>query len=370
MTVRAIKYKKDIKKFVLFPFSLYEKDTPWVPPLISDQMKYLDPTHNPYHQHSDVQLFLAEREGKVVGRISAHTNKPHNIFHEDKVGFFGFFEAIDEQEVSDKLFAAAEKWLRERGCDTIRGPLNFSTNDECGLLVDGFETAPFIMMPHNHSYYQKLIESAGFEKSKDLFAYHITGNEMPERLIKIANLISKKTTITVRSLSKDKKGLKKDLETIFTIYRKAWERNWGFVPLTDKEFDHLVKTLLPIVDSDLVFLAYYDGEPVGFSVALPDYNIILKKMNGRLFPFGIIKALIYKNKVKRLRVLVMGLVKEHQKKGIDGLFYYHTYKNGLAKGINEAEFSWILEDNIEMNNVASRLGAVVHKTYRIFDKEL
>jgi len=370
MKVRPIKKKSDIKKFILFPFSLYQKESCWVPPLISDQIKYLDPTHNPYFQHSDVQLFLAERDGKIVGRISAHTNKPHNLFHEDKVGFFGFFEAIDEQEVSDALFNSAAKWLKERGCETMRGPMNFSTNDECGLLVDGFETPPFIMMTHNHRYYEPLIINSGLQKSKDLFAYHITGNEMPERLVKIANLISKKEAVSVRSLSKDKKGLKRDLEIIFTVYRKAWERNWGFVPLTDKEFEHLVKTLLPIVDAELVFLAYYNDEPVGFSVALPDYNIILKKMNGRVLPFGVFKALYYKNKIKRLRVMVMGLIKEYQKKGIDGLFYYHTYKNGLSKGFNEAEFSWILEDNVEMNNVATRLGAKVHKTYRVFDREL
>ena len=368
--VFPVKKRRDVKRFVKFPFSLYENDQCWVPPLISDQMKFFNPTKNPYYGHSEVRLFLAERDGRIVGRITAHTNKQHNVFHEDRVGFFGFFECINDQEVAKELFRTASDWLQKRGCDTIRGPLNLSVNDECGLLVDGFETSPFIMMPYNHQYYEELILSAGFRKSKDLYAYHMISDRMPERLQRFADIIARKEEVTVRSLAKTKKELKNDLETIFTLYRSAWERNWGFVPMTNKEFDHLVKTLLPIVDPDLVFIAYYQQKPVGFSVALPDYNIILKKMNGHVFPLGFFYALYYKNRIKRLRVLVMGLLKEYQKRGIDGLFYYHTTKNGFEKGYNEGEFSWVLEDNIEMNNVAQKLGATIHKTYRIFDKGL
>jgi GNAT superfamily N-acetyltransferase len=371
LKVVNVKKKKDLLRFIEFPFSLYPSESLWVPPLISDQLKFFAPGKNPYFGHSDVQLFLVTKDDSVVGRISAHTNKQHNLFHEDKVGFFGFFEAINDQEVSDLLFGTAIEWLRERGCDTMRGPLNFSVNDECGLLVDGFDTPPFIMMPHNHEYYEGLISGSGLIKSKDLYAYHLTGDEIPPRLQRFADIIAKKNEgIKVRSLAKNKKELKIDLETIFQLYRKAWEKNWGFVPLTGKEFDHLVQTLLPIVDADLVFIAYYEDKPVGFSVALPDYNQILKKMNGKLFPFGILKALYYKNKINRIRVLVMGVIKEYQKRGIDALFYYHTFKNGLAKGYHEAEFSWVLEDNKEMNNVALKLGANVHKTYRLFDKRI
>ncbi|MBW6516732.1 MAG: GNAT family N-acetyltransferase [Candidatus Cloacimonetes bacterium] len=370
LKVRPIKKKRDIKRFILFPFSLYERDSCWVPPLIGDQMKFFNPTKNPYYDHSEVCLFLAERDGKIVGRITAHTNKQHNVFHQDKVGFFGFFECINDQTVSNELFRVASEWLKARGCDTIRGPMNLSVNDEVGLLVDGFATPPFVMMPYNHQYYEELILKAGLTKSKDLYAYHLISDKIPERLQRFADIITKKEEISVKSLAKNKKELKKDLETIFTLYRSAWERNWGFVPMTDKEFDHLVQTLLPILDPDLVFIAYYQLKPVGFSVALPDYNIILKKMNGRLLPFGVLKALYYKKGIKRLRVMVMGLLKEYQKRGIDGLFYYHTTKNGFAKGFNEGEFSWVLEDNIEMNNVAHKLGATIHKTYRIFDKGL
>jgi hypothetical protein len=248
--------------------------------------------------------------------------------------------------------------------------MNFSVNEECGLLINNFNTPPFIMMPHNHPYYENLIYGYGFVKSKDLFAYHLVSDVIPDRLQRFADIITKKEGIKVRSLAKNKKELKNDLEIIFTIYRKAWERNWGFVPMTNKEFDHLVEIMLPIVDPDLVFIAYFGEEPVGFSVALPDYNIILKRMNGRILPFGFLKALYYRNRLSRLRVLVMGLIKEYQKKGIDGLFYYHTFKNGLKKGYNEGEFSWILEDNVEMNNVARKLGSEVHKIYRVFDKSI
>lgn len=370
LKIVPVKKKRDIKRFILFPFELYKDDQCWVPPLIGDQMKFFDPTKNPYFGHSEVRLFLAERDNRIVGRITAHTNKQHNVFHNDRVGFFGFFEAINDPAVSRLLLETAADWLIKRGCDTVRGPMNLSVNDECGLLIDNFALPPVIMMPYNKQYYEQLFLAAGFEKSKDLYAYHLVSDTMPERLQRFANIIARKEEITVRSLARKKKDLKKDLETIFTLYRGAWERNWGFVPMTSKEFDHLVKTLLPVVDPDLVFIAYYQGKPVGFSVALPDYNIILKKMNGKLFPFGFLQILKHRNKLKRLRVLVMGLLKEYQKRGIDGLFYYHTTKNGFEKGYNEGEFSWVLEDNVEMNNVAQKLGATIYKTYRVFDKRL
>ncbi len=370
--IRIFKAKKrrDLKRFVTFPFSLYRGNDCWTPPLISDQMKFFRPAKNPYYDHSEVQPFLAERDGQIVGRLTAHTNKQHNVYHKDKTGFFGFFECIDDPEVSSLLFGKAADWLAQRGCDIMRGPLNLSVNDECGLLVDGFSTPSFIMMPYNHSYYQELISGYGFTKARDLYAYHLSANAISGRLQRFADIIARKEDIVVSSLSKEKKKLKSELETIFSLYRGAWETNWGFVPLTGKEYDHIVKTMLPVVDPDLVFIAYYQGTPVGFSVALPDYNVILRKMQGRVLPFGVFKALYHKNRLSRLRVLLMGLLKEYQRKGIDGLFYYHTMKNGLAKGYNEGEFSWVLEDNTEMNNVARKLGAEVHKTYRIFDRSL
>lgn len=365
-----VKKKKDIRRFVTYPFELYKGDECWIPPLISEQMNYFDPRKNPYYDHSEIQPFIAERDNRIVGRLTAHTNKQHNVFHKDRTGFFGFFECCNDTQVSKMLFDKAGEWLKKRGCNIIRGPLSLSVNDQCGLLVEGFSTPPFIMMPYNQDYYEDLILDYGFGKTKDLYAYHLTSDNIPERLERLAEFIRRKEGIVVKSLSKKKKDLKRDLETIFTLYRGAWERNWGFVPMTGKEYDHLVKTLLPVVDPDLVFIAYYKDTPVGFSVALPDYNVLYRMLNGRLTPLGVIKVLLYKNRIKRLRVLLMGLLKEYQKKGIDGLFYYYTTKNGVSKGYDEGEFSWVLEDNVEMNNVARRLGAKMYKTYRIFDKEV
>ncbi len=370
ISVRKIKKKSDVDKFIKLPFKLYRKTTNWVAPLISEQRKFFNPSKNPYYDHSEVQLFLAEKDGEVVGRITAHTNKQHNLFHDDQVGFFGFFEAVNEEEVAQKLFAEATKWLRKRHCTSIRGPLNLSVNDECGLLVEGFTTPPFIMMPYNHEYYDNLITKAGLEKCKDLYAYLLTGDSVPSRLERVAKIIEKRSEVRIETLSNNKKKLRNDIETIFRIYRKAWEYNWGVVPMTTKEYQHTVDTIMGVVDPDLVLIAYVNHEPVGFSVALPDYNYILKKMRGHVLPFGFLIALYHKNRIKRLRVMLMGILKGYQKRGIDALFYYYTFKNGLSKGFNEAEFSWILEDNVEMNNVAKKLGAQIHKTYRIYEKQI
>ncbi len=361
--------KKELKEFIMLPFDLYKQDPHWVAPLIGDQIAFFNPKKNPYYRHSDVQLFMVKDKNKVVGRISAHTNTMHNKFYGDKVGFFGFFETIDKQEVAHLLIERAITWLEERGCESIRGPFNFSTNDECGLLIDGFESSPFVMMTHNHKYYENLIEKEGLVKAKDLYAWLLESNEMPAFLQKLGEgILAKETSFKVRDLNK--KNLKQEIETVFTIYQKAWEKNWGFVPMTRDEFDHLVQTLLPIVIPELVFIAEVDGEPAGFSVALPDYNQILKRLKGRVLPTGVFKALYYKNKIHSLRVITMGVISEYQNRGIDGLFYYYTWKIGLAMGYNIGEFSWVLEDNDKMNKIAQHLGAHVHKTYRIYEKQI
>ncbi len=370
MQVIPVKTKHDLKRFIKLPFQLYKDDPNWVPPLIMDQKNFFNPRKNPYYDHSEVQLFLVENNNRILGRISAQTNTQHNKFHNDKIGFFGFFECVEDQEVVDLLVETAFEWLRQKGCDTMRGPMNLSTNDELGLLIDGFDTPPYVMMPHTKKYYLGLLENAGLEKSMDLFAYELPVTEPPERLSRLTRKLQKRGNFTVRSLSKNKKEKKKDLETIFTIYRKAWERNWGFVPMTDKEFEHTVATILPIADPDLIFIAEVDGEPSGFSVTLPDYNFVLKKMKGKLFPFGLFKALYFKNKIKRVRVITMGVIKEFQNRGIDVVFYHKSYETAYnhKQKFTMGEISWILENNEMMNRVANTLGGKKHKTYRIFDK--
>ncbi|GAB1366758.1 GNAT family N-acetyltransferase [Candidatus Cloacimonadaceae bacterium] len=361
---------RQLKSFIMLPFELYKNEPNWVPPLIMDQKNFFNPKKNPYYQHSEVKLFLAEKDGKVVGRISAQSNTQHNKEHNENIGFFGFFECIDEQETANALFEAAYEWNRYRGFTSMRGPLNFSVNQECGLLVDGFDTPPMVMMLHNHRYYQKLYENWGLTKTMDLYAYLSERSEMPERIEKMVDILTKRYKVQIRSLSRNKKQMKKDIETVFEIYTKAWEYNWGNVPMTKAEFDHIVKELLPIADPDLVFFAEIEGKHAGFSLALPNYNEVLKVMNGRVNPITLVKAMRAKKRISSARVITMGIVKEFQGRGIDSIFHYHSYKNGLPKGYFKGEFSWVLESNLPMMHVAEKLDAKIYKTYRLYDKAI
>ena len=362
--------KKQLKDFILLPFKLYQKEPNWVPPLISDQKKFFNPKKNPYYDHSEVKLFLAQKDGETVGRISAHSNTQHNKEHNENIGFFGFFECIEEQEVANALFDAAFLWNSYRNFTAMRGPMNFSVNDECGLLIQGFDTPPMIMMPHNFPYYQKLYENYGFFKTMDLYAFISEYHSIPERVAKMAEIITKRNNVQIRSLSYNKKQRKKDIETVFKIYTRAWQYNWGNVPMTKAEFDLLVAELLPIVDPDMVFIAEVNNQLAGFSLTLPNFNEVLKVMQGKVTPVSILKALKAKKHITSVRVITMGIVKEFQGKGIDTLLYYYTFKKGLPKGYYRSEFSWVLENNIPMINVAEKLGAKIYKTYRLYDKAI
>ena len=362
--------KKHLMQFIMLPFELYKNDPNWVAPLISEQKKFFNPKKNPYYQHSAVQLFLALDEDKVVGRISAHSNTEHNKEHKENIGFFGFFDSIDSQEVADKLFSAAYEWNRYRGFSSMRGPMNFSVNHEVGLLVDGFDTPPMVMMRHDHPYYQKLFINGGMQKTMDLYAYLSYRTEMPERIDRVAAAIEKRTGITIRHLAKDKEQRRKDIETVFEIYTKAWEYNWGNVPMTKAEFHHTVEELLPLADPELVLIAEKSGQLAGFSLAMPNFNEVLKVMHGRVNPITLVKAMIAKKKISSARVITMGVIKEFQGRGIDSLFYYYSYKNGLPKGYYNGEFSWVLENNTMMIRVAEMLDAIRYKTYRLYDKPI
>ena len=374
ITITKVASRSDLMRFIKLPFTLYKNDPYWVAPLIMEQKSFFNPKKNPYYEHSEVQLFLAMKGKQVVGRISAQTNTQHNKFHEDKVGFFGFFESVNDQDVADKLFDAAAQWLRDKGLDTMRGPMNFSTNHECGLLVKGFDSSPFILMTHNPEWYQQLYEQAGLIKEMDLLAYLIPRSKTPERLARVVNKLEKRGRFTVRELSsKNKKELRKDIETVFTIYSQAWEKNWGFVPATRREFDNEIDQVLSIIRPEFFYLAYVDDKPAGFYVALPDYNQILKKMKGRVFPFGFLHAIFGRNKITAMRVVTMGVVKEFQNRGIDTVFYTRNFmiaNNHPTLDIKNAEMSWILENNVMMNRIASNLGGDAYKRYRIYDRKI
>lgn len=352
----------------MLPFRLYKDDPNWVPNLISDDKKHLSPRHNPFFLHSEAELYLAIKDGQVVGRISAHTNTRHNLTHNDKAGFFGFFECINDVEVARALLDEAMRWNKTKGRDKVMGPFSFTINDECGLLVDGFDSPPMIMNTHSRPYYQKLLSEAGFAKAMDMYAYLSERTEMPKRIERIASAIQRRTGVKIKSLSHNKKQRAEDIKKIFKVYAKAWEDNWGNVPMTQEELEHITKQLLPLADPELVFLAEIEDEPVGFCLAMPNFNEVLKVMHGRVNPCTMIKALRAQKRISSARVITMGLIDGYRQKGIDTLFYYYAYKNGLPKGYFKGEFSWVLENNTMMLRVAEMLDAIRYKTYRIYEK--
>lgn len=362
--------KSDLKKFLKFAFKIYENDIYWVPPLFYDKLKLINKKINPLFKSADMDLFMAKKDGKYVGRIAAIKNDTHNKIHNDKVGFFGFFECINDQQVANKLFDTASKWLVERGCEVMRGPANPTSNDEYGLLVEGFDDSPRIMMTYNPKYYIDLIENYGFQKAKDLFAYRIDNEKLckSEKLVRIAEIARQRSKMVIRQINM--KDFKNELEKIKYVYNKAWAPNWGFVPLTDEEIDNLAKDLKPLVEPSLVLFGEIEGKTVGFALVMLDYNEIMKSFKGKLLPFNFLKLYTQKKKITWARVLTLGLIPEYQKKGLDASFYYDIMKRAEKVGIMKGEASWILEDNEMMNRGAIAMNGELYKKYRIYDKKI
>lgn len=364
--VRPVTRDDELRAFIRLPWRIYRNDPAWVPPLRRDVRRMLDPAVHPFHRHSDVRTFLALRDGRPVGRIAAIHNRRHVEVHDEPVGFFGFFESVEDPEVSSALFDAAAGWLRERGLEVMRGPTSFSTNEETGLLVEGFDRPPAILMPHNPPYYPRLVRDYGFHEAKTLLAYWLEAESAPERLVRIADAVRERSDLTVRSL--DMNRFDEELARVKRIYNAAWEENWGFVPMTEAEFDYMAAELKPVLDPDLaIFVEDADGRAVGFGLSLPDYNMAIRHADGRLFPFGLLKIRWHARKIDRLRVLALGLLPEYRRRGVDGILYVETFRRGLARGIDSGEFSWVLEDNERMKRPLERMGAHVHKRYRLYD---
>ena len=369
--IAPVRNRQDLHQFTQLPWHLYSDDPAWVPPLLFDLKKLLSPKKHPFHKHADVQYFLARLNGQVVGRIAAIVNHRHIQFHNESVGFFGFFESIDDQDVAQALLAAAEQWVGQRGVRSVRGPMSFSTNEECGLLVNGFNTAPMVMMSHHRPYYARLIRTAGYAKAKDLLAYLIDLREdatIPERLVHGVQRLQRKQAITIRSI--DVRRFEEEVRLLHGIYHRAWEHNWGFVPMTEAEVDLLAHTLRLVADPKLCLIAELDNRPVGFALALPDYNQVLRRMNGRLFPLGGLKLLWYKRRIDALRVLLLGTNPDVRVRGLDAMLYLKLWQEVLAYGYRLVECSWILEDNWSMQRGLERMGARIYKTYRVFEKTL
>ena len=367
--VIEVKDRAHLAAFIHFPWKVYKYEPNWVAPLVGEEYKLHNFNKHPFWKHAEAKYFLAVDKGQVLGRIAAIYDPNFISFQELNWGYWGFFECIHNQGVANSLFEAAANWLKNKGVEAAIGPMNPSTNYSCGLLVKGFDSPPVVMMTYNPKYYIELIEGYGMEKAKDLWAWIVDTPRIPERLEKLGNYALKKGGFTIRKVDFSK--IDEEIRRIFGIYNKAWEKNWGFVPMTEAEFLHLAKELKMIADKDLVFIAEVDGKPVGFSLALPDVNqALIHIRSGRLFPFGIIKLLYYSKKINRLRVITMGVIEGYRNRGIDIAFYYYTFKEGLKKGYIAAECSWVLEDNVLMNKALEDIGAKMYKIYRIYMMKL
>jgi hypothetical protein len=367
------------KQFARFPWTIYKDDPNWVAPIYMDRLTLLNPEKHPFHEHADVQYFMAFRGEELVGTISAQVNHRHNEHFHDKVGFFGFFEMVDDYAVAQALLQAAAEWLRAQGMDAMRGPESFSQNEECGLLVGGHDGPPRVLMTYNPPYYQDFLERAGFEKAQDLYAWDLRTTifdldvqRLPRKFLRVAEEAKKRENLTIRPLNM--KRFDEDVELIKQVYNAAWEQNWGFVPFTDHEIEHLAGEVKMFADPDLVHLAFVDGEPVGISVGLPDvYQALVKarpQPNIWSLPWTLVKFLWHRRKIDAFRLWAMGVLPEYRALGIDALFYVETARRSFAKGYVRCEMSWILESNTMMNRIIERLGGEIYRTYRLYEKPL
>lgn len=366
--VTPVRNRQDLQDFLKLPWRIYQGNAAWVPPLLVDLKKLLDRRRHPFHRHAEVQYFLARRGKEVLGRIAAIVNSQYVQFHDEATGFFGFFESVDDERVAGELLAAAEQWVAEREMHQILGPMNFSTNEECGLLVDGFQYPPAVMMPYNLPYAPRLIESAGYVKAKDLLAYLLDDTTPPARLLHGVQRLQQQHSVVIRPINL--RRFRQDVELLLEVYNSAWERNWGFVPMTKEEVDNLAHQLRWVGNPNLCLLAEIKGETVGFALALPDYNQALCQINGRLFLFGLFKLLWYQRKINAARVLTLGLKPGFRHMGIDAMLYLRLWEEAPKNGYPIVECSWILEDNWPMRRGLERMGARLYKTYRIYEKAL
>ncbi|MBM4179361.1 MAG: GNAT family N-acetyltransferase [Ignavibacteria bacterium] len=370
LSVRPIKPNESFR-FIKSQWLFYKDEKHWVPPMLMDRKKLLDTKKNPFYHHSQIQCFLAERNGQIVGRIAAIINGNHNRTHNDKAGFFGFFDCVNDQEVANKLFRAAEAWVREHGMDEMRGPVNPSMNDQCGLLVDGFDGPPVMLMTYNPKYYAALIEGAGYHKAQDLYAYLLRNESFAsEKIPRLFDAIVKRYDLTFRSINL-KSGFKTDVATIKDMYNRAWEDNWGFVKFTDAEFDFLAADLKQVVNPEFVFFVEAKGRPAGFCIALPDINqaLIHNRKGGTLS--GIWHLLTKSKKIDLVRIIVLGVLPEFRGTGIDAALYMEIANRAKKQGILKGEASWILESNEMMNKgLTQTMNGERYRTYRIYSKSI
>ena len=362
----------EVREFIMLPFRLYEGVEQWVPPLISERKRHLDRRRNPFFQHADAEYFLARRGGRVVGRISAQVDRLFNEVQGNEWGQFGFFESEDDPEVAAALVEAAFAWLRERNRDHAIGPLDFTTNHECGLLVEGFDRMPQILENFHHPYYGPLLEGCGLTKAMDLLKWslHVSDRDSVLPVIwELADKLEPEHGITIRGMRRN--DVQGEVERFMDIYNAAWEKNWGFVPMTESEIEHYAKELKPIMDENWAMVAETkDGEAVAVALTLPDYNQVLKKLNGRLLPFGWLTALRNRKKIDAVRVFALGVKPEYQHTGVAAGLYKRHYDMAAITPQHGGETGWILETNVPMNRGMEAMGGEIVKQYRIYGKDL
>ena len=358
-------------EFIRFPWKVYQGYPHWVPPLESEVKFLLNQKKNPFFQHAEAAFFLARRNGETVGRIAAIIDRNHITFHHEQAGFFGFFECLPDCAIARELLGATAAWLKERSMEIMRGPMNPSTNDECGFLLEGFDSPPMIMMTYTPAYYLDYMERCGLTKARDLYAYLLVVRDVAAggRLEKLASAVKARLPgLSVRPANM--KRFPREVEAVQEIYNSAWSRNWGFVPMTGAETASLAKRLKPLIAPELMIMAEVDGRPAAFFVALPDYNQVLAKINGRLGPVGLVKFLWYSRTIRDIRILTMGVKEEYRRKGIEGLLYLEAFKAAVKKGYQRAEMSWILEENILVQRGCELMGGRLYKKYRIYEKKI
>ena len=362
----------DVKRFLRVSYNIYRDDPNWVAPLLID-VKRVFSDANPFFAHAKMQLWVAARNGRDVGRLAGIIDQNHINFHNDAAAFFGFFECIDDALVSRRLFDAVFDWARQNGMRHVLGPMNPSTNETCGLLIDGVGSPPTFMMPYNPAYYARLITDAGFTKAKDLLAYFVDVAQCPlDRLGRIAAKTRQRYP-QVRFVPVRRRTLATDLGKIKQVYNSAWDRNWGFVPMTDAEINFLAARLKPLFMEGLVWLAETADEPVGFMLAMPDYNVAFRPLRGRLLTWrllGVVPYLLGLKRPHRCRVLILGVRQDWRGRGLEAAMLAEGFRVGIAAGITEAEASWVLEDNVPMVRLMEFFGGKPYRTYRIYERVL
>jgi GNAT superfamily N-acetyltransferase len=374
LTIRPVRNRRELKRFVKVPFGLHRRQPMWVAPLIFERMQFLDRSKNPYFEHAEAEFFIAERDGEPVGRITAQVDQRWDEYQGGNDGIFGFFETADDPAVAAALLDTAAEWVSNRGRERILGPMDFTTNDEVGILVEGYDLRPMILQPWHPPYYRELIEGRGFTKTMDLWMWWLAlgelkqGNEFHPMIHAAAEKVESEHGITIRNMRK--RDLPNEERRFMEVYNEAWGDNWGFVPPTEAEMDFVAKNLKPILEERWTFIAERDGEVLGAAITLPDINQVLAKLNGRLLPFGWLRFLLGKRKIDHVRVFALGVKPEYQHTGIAAAFYIRHLDEADPNRVYGGETGWILETNEPMNRAMEGMGGKVIKKYRLYEKAL